>query len=64
MSILPKVSIVSIIHDWSEFFPLIQYHWDALDYPKENLEWIIVDDSKCDYSDKIPIDHKYFIYSY
>ena len=52
----PNISLVTILHDNEEFFPLFQYHWDSLDYPKDKLEWIIVDDSKKDYSDLIPID--------
>ena len=56
MSVLPGVSIVTILHDWSEFYQLFQYHWDTLDYPKEKLEWIIIDDSKEDHSDMIPMN--------
>ena len=56
MSVLPGVSIVTIVHDWSEFFVLFQYHWDTLDYPKERLEWIIIDDSKKDHFKDIPED--------
>ena len=58
---LPGVSIVTILHDWCEFSPLFQYHWDTLDYPKDKLEWIIVDDSKTNHSDKIPI-HENILY--
>ena len=56
MSDLPNISLVTILHDWSEFFPLFNYHWETLDYPKDKLEWIIVDDSKTDYSHYLPID--------
>ena len=56
MSVLPGVSIVTIVHDWSEFFVLFQYHWDTLDYPKEKLEWIIIDDTKEYHSHLLPED--------
>jgi hypothetical protein len=56
MSDLQNISIVTILHDWTQFYPLFQHHWDTIDYPKDKLEWIIIDDSKQDNSDKIPID--------
>lgn len=61
MSDLPNVSLVTILHDWTQFYVLFQYHWDTLDYPKDKLEWIIIDDSKEDHSDKIPI-HENILY--
>tara|TARA_Y100001935_G_scaffold247280_1_gene242987 strand:+ start:3783 stop:4889 length:1107 start_codon:yes stop_codon:yes gene_type:complete len=56
VSELPNISLVTILHDNEEFYPLFQHHWDTLDYPKDKLEWIIVDDSKKDHGDLIPID--------
>ena len=56
MSEHPNISLVTILHGNTEFFPLFQYHLDTLDYPKDKLEWIIVDDSKEDHGDLIPID--------
>ena len=56
MSDYPSGSIVTILHDWSQFYKLFNYHWETLDYPKEKLEWIIIDDSKEDHSGDIPID--------
>ena len=53
---LPNVSIVTILHDNQEFYDLLTDNWDNLDYPKEKLELIIVDDSKIDNSDSLPID--------
>ena len=37
------------------------FNWDNIDYPKDKLEWIIVDDSKTDYSNDIPI-HENILY--
>lgn len=56
MSEQPSISLVTILHDSKDFYPLFQHHWDTLDYPKDKLEWIIVDDSKVDNSDNIPVD--------
>ena len=56
MSEHPNISLVTILHGNTEFFPLFQHHLDTLDYPKDKLEWIIVDDSKEDHGDLIPID--------
>ena len=57
----PNISIVTILHDNTDFYPLLQHHWDTLDYPKENLEWIIIDDSKEDHNNQIPI-HENILY--
>ena len=61
MSDSPSVSIVTILHDWSQFYKLFNYHWETLDYPKDKLEWIIIDDSKEDHSEHIPI-HENILY--
>ncbi len=58
---LPKISLITILHDNTELYPLFQYHWDTLDYPKDKLEWIIIDDSKEDHSNLIPI-HENILY--
>ena len=58
---LPNISLVTILHDNIEFYPLLQHHWDTLDYPKDKLEWILVDDSKEDHGDLIPI-HENILY--
>ena len=34
-------------------YPLLKHNWDNIDYPKDKLEWIIVDDSKTDNSNDI-----------
>ncbi len=56
MSELPNISLVTILHEWNEFTPLFKYHWETIDYPKDKLEWIIIDDTKDDYSDTLPVD--------
>ncbi len=49
---LPTVSIVTITYNRPEFIHLMLRNFKAIDYPKEKLEWIIVDDSSTmiDYS--------------
>ena len=32
-----SVSIVTILHDWSQFYKLFDYHWNNIDYPKEKF---------------------------
>tara|TARA_B100000686_G_scaffold348271_2_gene438880 strand:+ start:3166 stop:4269 length:1104 start_codon:yes stop_codon:yes gene_type:complete len=63
MSIIeqPNISLVTILHNNTEFYPLLQYHWDNLDYPQDKLEWIIIDDSKDNHSNQIPI-HENILY--
>ena len=50
----PSISLVTILHNWSNFCKVFQYTWDVLDYPKKKLEWIIVDTSLKDHSELIP----------
>lgn len=56
-----KVSIITIIHNNKEFYPLIKQNWENIDYPKENLEWIILDDSLEDHSSFVPL-HENILY--
>ena len=58
---LPNISLVTILHDNTELYSLFQYHWESLDYPKDKLEWIIVDDSKDNHSHLIPT-HENILY--
>ena len=58
----PNISLVTILHDNTDFYPLLQYHWDTLEYPQDKLEWIIVDDSKENHSDQIPIMRIFYIF--
>ena len=48
MENLPNVSFVTIMHNWENFCILFENTWNTIDYPKDKLEWIIVDTSKKD----------------
>lgn len=56
MENLPNVSFVTIMHNWENFCILFENTWNTIDYPKEKLEWIIVDTSKQDNSRLIPLN--------
>lgn len=45
---LPCVSVITITRDRRKMFPLAVYNWKNFFYPRNKLEWIIVDDSKTD----------------
>ena len=61
VSELPNISLVTILHENNEYYPLLKHNWENLDYPKDKLEWIIIDDSKEDHIDDIPI-HENILY--
>ena len=42
---LPKVSIITPTFNRPDFFKLAILNYNSFDYPREKLEWIIVDDS-------------------
>ena len=42
---LPFVSIVTVTKNRKHLFPIAMQNWLHLTYPKEKLEWVIVDDS-------------------
>ena len=42
----PSVSIVTPTYNRSNFIKLLFRNWKKINYPREKLEWIIVDDSK------------------
>lgn len=44
MSEKPKISLITIFHNEKDFIPLIKENLNSFDYPKEQLELIIVDD--------------------
>ena len=33
----PNISLVTILHDNTDFYPLLQHHWDTLDYLEDKL---------------------------
>ena len=42
---LPTVSIVTLVYNRKRFFKLSKLNFMSIDYPKDKLEWIIIDDS-------------------
>jgi Glycosyl transferase family 2 len=43
---LPTVSIITVVRDRPEFVGLMLYNWNHIHYPRNKLEWVIIDDSK------------------
>jgi len=41
---LPYVSVVTITRNRSEFYPLLIRNMSTCDYPKDRIEWVIVED--------------------
>ena len=56
MEELPNISLVTVLHNWSNFIKSFKDKYDMIDYPKEKIEWIIVDSSQEDHSDMIPLE--------
>jgi len=58
--LLPPVSIVTITKDRGAFAAIMLYNWINIKYPREKLEWVILDDSEdrsvYDLADYIPQD--------
>ena len=40
---LPSVSILTPIYDRNKFLPLMIMNMEMINYPKDNLEWVILD---------------------
>lgn len=53
---LPKVSIITPTHNRVKCMKLALINYKLIDYPREKLEWIIIDDGDYDIADKIPRD--------
>ena len=56
---LPKISIITPTYDRRNLFPIAINNFDNFNYPKEKIEWIIVDDTpdnKESIEDLLPID--------
>lgn len=57
---LPTVSVITLTRNRGEFAGVMLYNWINIVYPRDKLEWIILDDSDKDYKynlqDYIPID--------
>lgn len=64
--LLPSVSIVTITKDRGMFAGIMLYNWMNIKYPREKLEWVILDDSQdrstYDLADYIPQDDPYIKY--
>ena len=43
---LPSVSIITSTYNRKRIFPLAIYNYNTLNYPRDKLEWIIIDDSE------------------
>ena len=53
---MDELPSVITICNWSNFCRTFEHKWNVLDYPKEKLEWIIVDTSSENHSDLIPLN--------
>lgn len=42
---LPFISIVTLTYNRPEFFTLMKLNYFGIDYPRDKLEWVIIDDS-------------------
>ena len=56
---LPYVSVLTITYNRSHFFQLMWNNWNNYKYPKEKLEWVIVDDSSDPFHDLTNMIPKY-----
>ena len=43
---MEKLSVITVFNDFSNFKKLMLYNFNNINYPKELIEWIIVDDSR------------------
>jgi GR25 family glycosyltransferase involved in LPS biosynthesis len=55
---LPYVSILTPTKNRRKFFPMAIYNFKKFVYPKEKIEWVIVDDGEEDLSDLLPKDER------
>jgi glycosyltransferase involved in cell wall biosynthesis len=53
---LPNISILTITKNRRKLFPIALYNWNNFVYPKDKLEWIIIDDGEEDLSDLLGDD--------
>lgn len=64
---LPNVSVITITKNRGLFIGLMLFNWMNIKYPREKLEWIILDDSDDSYeynlADYIPQDDPYIKYT-
>ena len=43
---MEKLSVITLFNDYQNFSKLLIHNFNNIQYPKELIEWIIVDDSK------------------
>jgi len=55
---LPCVSIITPTFNRRSLFPIAIRNWLTTDYPREKLEWVIVDDGKEQIDDLLPNDSR------
>ena len=53
---LPNVSIVVLMDEYTELIPIFLNNYNSLEYPKDKLEWIIIDDSDNSNMDLFPLE--------
>ena len=53
---LPNVSIIVLMNEYKEFISIFLHNYKELNYPKEKLEWIIIDDSDESNIDLFPLE--------
>ena len=53
---MEKISVITLFNDFINFKDLMLYNFNNIKYPKELIEWIIVDDSKKYNGDLFPMD--------
>jgi hypothetical protein len=51
---LPCISIITITRNRRKFMPLLVYNYNNMDYPKDLVEWIIIDDGTEPIKDLLP----------
>ena len=64
MSEKPKISLITIFHNEKDFIPLIKENLNSFDYPKEQLELIVVDDGDENLMSEFCSDERFFISIY
>ena len=61
---LPKVTLITSVHNSKKAFPILLRNFYILNYPADKLEWIIVDDGDVSISNMLPVDDERIKYYY
>ena len=51
----PKISIVVLMNEYKELISIFNYNYNNIEYPKDKLDWIIIDDSEENNIDLFPV---------